>query len=107
MALMLPRLCMSAAGLTAEQAAVAAFELEGWDIDGFPTAHRRTPCSKPTRFGVMLTKRPLKLVARTGRLTRSPLRLNLELLIDHEAQLADRDTALAKLRAIVEAKDDA
>ncbi|MER8886817.1 hypothetical protein [Mesorhizobium sp. M0816] len=27
------------------------------------------------------------------------------MLIDPEAQLADRDTALAKLRAIVEAKD--
>ncbi|WP_292243127.1 hypothetical protein [Mesorhizobium sp.] len=27
-------------------------------------------------------------------------------MIDPEAQLADRDTALAKLRAIVEAKDE-
>ncbi|UVC19402.1 hypothetical protein [Mesorhizobium onobrychidis] len=29
------------AGLTAEEAADAAFELEGWDIDGFP--EYRTP----------------------------------------------------------------
>lgn len=52
------------------------------------TAHRRTPCSKPTRPA-----------------DKKPVAVELELLIDPEAQLADRDTALAKLRAIVEAKD--
>lgn len=53
------------------------------------TAHRRTPCSKPTRPA-----------------DKKPVAVELELLIDPEAQLADRDTALAKLRAIVEAKDE-
>ncbi|TIL25121.1 hypothetical protein [Mesorhizobium sp.] len=94
------------AGLTAEEAAGAAFELEGWDIDGFP--EDRTPSDAVFEANSVwgdAHEAALEACCAAWPADKKPVAVELELLIDPEAQLADRDTALAKLRAIVEAKD--
>jgi hypothetical protein len=89
------------AGVRPDTAASGAFELEGWDIRGFEGDIPEGAFDAALVWGQ--ARRAAEEAACVGwSQERLPPEINLEIVVDPEAQFADRDTALATLRAIAE-----
>lgn len=90
------------AGFTAEQAADAAFAVEGWDMNGAPEDGLDDwDCGAADAWG-QANRAALEACCAGWPDDRKPTAVSLELLINPETQLADRPTALAMLRERVE-----
>ncbi len=94
------------AGITAEKAAEGSFAIEGWDDKGFP------PDQEPSEgeFAAAdvwwaASKAAIEACCHGWPDERRSEVSGLQLLDDPETQLADRDTALARMRDIIQAED--
>lgn len=96
---------LARAGMAAEEAADGAFAVEGWDDMGFP-ADKEPSEAEYAAADVWYAANNAALEACcAGWSDEKRIQAHgLELLTDPEEQLADRDTALERLRAIVRAK---
>ncbi|RWI62913.1 hypothetical protein [Mesorhizobium sp.] len=94
------------AGITAEEAAGGFFAMEAWDDMGFPEDEEPSEAEYAAAdvWGEAHTA-ALEACCADWPSDKKPVAVELELLMYPEEQLADRDTGLARLRAIVEAKD--
>jgi hypothetical protein len=91
-------------GITAKEAAYGVFALEGWDDMGFPE-DREPSEAEYAAADVWYKAEEAALEACCANWPDRKPHTGLELRTDPETQLADRDTALAKLRAIIKAED--
>lgn len=99
------RAVLDRAGMTAEQAADGAFALEGWDEMGFPSDQEPSEAEYAAAdVWYEANNAALKACCDGWPEEKRLKAFGLELLVNPEAQLADRDTALAKLRALTEAE---
>lgn len=93
-------------GLTAEEAAEGSFAVEGWDDMGFP------PDQEPSEDEYVAadvwwaaSNAAIKACCEGWPDEKRSQVHGLQLLHDPETQLVDRSTALARLRAIIQAED--
>lgn len=94
------------AEMSAERAADGAFAVEGWDEMGFPADQEPSEAECAAADVWYEANNAALQACCEGWPEEKRLRaFGLELLVNPEAQLADRDTALAKLRALTEAED--
>jgi hypothetical protein len=92
--------------MTAEQAADGAFAIEGWDEMGFPADQEPSEVEYAAADVWYEANKAALQACCEGWPEEKRLRaVGLELLVNPDAQLADRDTALAKLRALTEAEN--
>ncbi|RWM29773.1 hypothetical protein [Mesorhizobium sp.] len=94
------------AGMTAEEAAEGSFAVEGWDDMGFP------PDQEPSEDEYAAadvwwaaSDAAIKACCEGWSDDKRSQVGGLQLLRDPETQLADRTTALARMRAIIQAED--
>ncbi|WP_156398554.1 hypothetical protein [Mesorhizobium sp. Root102] len=95
---------MERAGFTAEQAADAAFAVEGWDMNGAPEDALDDWDCVASDAWEQANIAALEACCAGWPDDRRPTTVSLELLIEPETQLADRPKALAMLRE--RAEDD-
>mgnify|MGYP001089111947 CR=1 FL=1 len=94
------------AGMTADEAASGAFAVEGWDDMGFPPDREPSEAEyKAADVWYEASNAALDACCAGWPEDRRLRVQGLQLLHDPESQLADRATALARLRAIIQAED--
>ncbi|RUX96598.1 MULTISPECIES: hypothetical protein [unclassified Mesorhizobium] len=94
------------AGITAEEAAEGAFALEGWDDMGFLEDQEPSEAEYAAAdVWYQANNAALQACCKSWPDEKRVHAIGLQLLTNPEEQLADRDTALAKLRAIIQAED--
>ncbi|RWP51366.1 hypothetical protein [Mesorhizobium sp.] len=97
---------LARAGMTGEEAASGAFAVEGWDDTGFPEDGEPTEAEyKAADVWHEANNAALAACCAGWPDEKRVQAAGLNLLTNPEEQLADRQTALAKLRAIVQAED--
>ncbi|TPO05156.1 hypothetical protein [Mesorhizobium sp. B1-1-5] len=100
------RAVIEQSGLTAEKAAEGSFAVEGWDDMGFPPDQEPSEdeCAAADVWWAASNAAIKACCEGWSDEKRSEVR-GLQLLHDPETQLVDRVTALARLRAIIQAED--
>ncbi|TJV21109.1 MAG: hypothetical protein E5Y04_28830 [Mesorhizobium sp.] len=94
------------AGVTAEQAAGGAFAVEDWDEMGFPADQEPSEMEYAAAdVWYEANTAALQACCQDWPQEKRLRAFGLELLTNPEVQLADRDTALAKLRALTDVED--
>ncbi|MCV3210021.1 hypothetical protein OHD62_19455 [Mesorhizobium sp. YC-39] len=94
------------AGIAAEDAASGAFAVEGWDDMGFPEDEEPSETEyKAADVWYEANNAALDACCAGWPAAKRLQAAGLELLDNPEEQLADRETALTKLRAIIQAED--
>ncbi|MGI6854380.1 hypothetical protein [Mesorhizobium sp. 1B3] len=91
------------------QAAEAVYKLEGWDVSGFDPALELTE-AEDEMVSAWLQAGQSAIAAACSEWEperQRPLNANMELIIDPETQLAERDAALSTIRAYIKATDGA
>ncbi|PTE12115.1 hypothetical protein [Mesorhizobium helmanticense] len=97
---------LNRAGMTAEEAASGAFAVEGWDDMGFPEDEEPSEAEyQAAEIWYEANKAALRACCVDWPDQKRLEAVGLQLLTKPDEQLADRGTALAKLRAIVQAED--
>lgn len=97
---------LARAGMTAEEAASGAFAVEGWDDIGFPEDGEPSEAEyKAADVWYEANNAALAACCAGWPDEKRIQAAGLNLLTNPEEQLADRETALAKLRTIIQAED--
>lgn len=94
------------AGISAEQAAYGAFAIEGWDIRGFHEDEEPPEAAyAAAQLWADAERAAIEACCAGWPEDKKPMTADMGLLTDPEIQLADRATALSKLRAHAEVED--
>ncbi|UCI10755.1 hypothetical protein [Mesorhizobium sp. B1-1-8] len=100
------RAVLDRAGIAAEEAADGAFAVEGWDDMGFPPDQEPTEAVYVAAEAWWAASNAAKEACCAGWSDEKRYHVGgLQLLHDPETELADRATALARMRAIIEEED--